>query len=77
MFLSASALNLRASAPVMDPSEKETNEDDPEVIETDSNENDETQNNSTADEVSVLDTKKRKKDGEVWNCLTPLKGGGG
>ena len=75
MFLSA--LVLRASAPVMDPSEKETNEDDPEVIETDSNENDETQNNSTADEVSVLDTKKRKKDGEVWNCLTPLKGGGG
>ena len=42
---------------------------------TDSNEN-ATQDNTSA-EGSVLDSKKRKREGEVWKCLTPLNEGGG
>ena len=42
---------------------------------TDSNEN--VTQDATNVEVSVLDSKKRKREGEVWNCLTPLKDGGG
>ena len=47
---------------------------DDEVVEiqsqTDSNENE----NAA---VSILDAKKRKHEGGVWNCITPLKDGGG
>ena len=48
--------------------------DDPEV--NSDTANDDTENNSAV-EPSILDSKKRKYTGEVWNCLSRLPEGGG
>ena len=56
----------------MDPPDKDT--DDPEVISDTAN--DDIENNSAV-EPSILDSKKRKYTGEVWNCLSRLPEGGG
>ena len=58
----------------MDLPDKDT--DDPEVIPDTDNEEDDTENNSAV-VPSILNSKKRKHTGEVWNCLSRLPEGGG
>ena len=58
----------------MDPPNKDP--DDPEVIPDTADDEDDTENNSAV-VPSVLDSKKRKYTGEVWNCLSRLQEGGG
>ena len=58
----------------MDPPDKDP--DDPEVIPDTADDEDDTENNSAV-VPSVLDSKKRKYTGEVWNCLSRLQEGGG
>ena len=66
---------------VMPPPERNNDPPDDEVEEieaqTDSNENENVSQETSTAGVSILDSKKRKREGEVWNCLTPLKEGGG
>ena len=67
----------------MPPPERNNDPPDDEVEEieveaqTDSNENENVSQETSTAGVSILDSKKRKREGEVWNCLTPLKEGGG
>ena len=58
----------------MDPPDKDP--DDPEVIPDTADDEDDMENNSAV-VPSVLDSKKRKYTGEVWNCLSRLQEGGG